>query len=382
MNHLSGVIRGVPWSLTAQEIAQQPSLWQQIATSSATTSARAFAFQLLSSGGLRVVLTGAGTSSFVGQIVAAELARSWGCRVDAVASTDIVATPRDVFAEDLPTLMVSFARSGDSPESVAATSLADQCLSDIHHLVITCNADGRLAGSHQDHPRSHVLTLPEESNDQGFAMTSSFTGMAVAALSTMSPHWPTALAEQLSSVAEQLLREIPDRAQEVMSSGYRRMVYLGSGALAGLARESALKVLELTAGGINAFGDTPLGFRHGPKSVLADHTLVVVYLSNDPYTRAYDRDLLDELRRGKGAYDVLAITADHEDLPPDPATWVLPDARRLADAHLAVPAVLCAQLLGLFASLALGRNVDNPFPAGEVNRVVRGVQSYPLGPSP
>ena len=47
----------------------------------------------------------------------------------------------------MPTLLVSFARSGDSPESVAAAELADQLLSDVHHLVLTCNADGRLAAA-------------------------------------------------------------------------------------------------------------------------------------------------------------------------------------------------------------------------------------------
>lgn len=372
---------GVPPSHTAHEIAQQPALWRQVDADPATESARAFAQELLTGHAPRVVLTGAGTSGYVGQIVAAELARGWGGRVDAVASTDIVATPRDAFVEDVPTLVVSFARSGDSPESVAATTLADQCLTEVHHLVITCNSDGQLARQHQGRPRSQVLILPDGSNDQGFAMTSSFTSMAVAALAALSRHRPTGLGEQLASAAELLLREVPEQAREVMSHGPRRLVYLGSGALAGLARESALKVLELTAGRINAMGETPLAFRHGPKAVLTDHTLVVLYLSNDPYTRAYDQDLLAELRASEGGHEVLAVTADHEDLPEGAPTWILPTAKRFPDSLLAVPAVICAQLLGLHASLGLGLDVDNPFPAGEVNRVVNGVTIYPLPPS-
>lgn len=60
---------------------------------------------------------------------------------------------------------------------------------------------------------------------------------------------------------------------------WKRIVYLGSGGLQGAARESALKVLELTAGKLAAFYDSPTGFRHGPKSLVDDETLVVVFVS-------------------------------------------------------------------------------------------------------
>jgi tagatose-6-phosphate ketose/aldose isomerase len=137
-----------------------------------------------------------------------------------------------------------------------------------------------------------------------------------------------------------------------------------------------LKALELTAGRAVAMGDSPLAFRHGPKSVLDDTTLVVVYVSNDPYTRAYDLDLLGELRRSRGSEDVLAVTADHGDDVSSGSAWVLPDAADLHDAALALPAVLCAQLVALHSSMTLGLNADNPFPSGEVNRVVQGVEIH------
>ena len=156
------------------------------------------------------------------------------------------------------------------------------------------------------------------------------------------------------------------------------MVYLGSGSMKGLARESALKVLELTAGRVVAMGDSPLAFRHGPKSVLDDTTLVVMYLSNDPHTRAYDLDLLRELRQSQGDDNVLAVSADQGDDADGDASWQLPDAAQLGDTALAIPAVLCAQLLALHSSLALGLTADNPFPSGEVNRVVQGVRIHSL----
>lgn len=364
---------------TVREIAQQPRLWRETAATAATDkdATAAFLTPLLARPDLRVVLTGAGTSSFAGQVLAPALRRRLHRRVDAVATTDIVANPREAFAEDVPTLLVSFARSGDSPESVATTELAEQCLTEVHHLLVTCNPVGRLARTHTGGPRSHVLGIPADADDQGFAMTSSFTCMTLAALLALDPV-ATDLGEELAATGEQVLAAVDRPARELAERGYQRIVYLGSGALKGLARESALKVLELTAGTLVASGDSPLAFRHGPKAVLDDRTLTVVYLANDPHTRAYDLDLLAELRATQGEAHVVAVTAEHHDLPVGAATWVLPGCADLTDDVLALPAVLCAQLVGLHASLAAGLTPDNPFPSGEVNRVVQGVTLHKL----
>ena len=369
------VRRGAQW--TATEIAQQPRLWREVARAAGEPT-RAFLAPVLARPGLRIVLTGAGTSAFAGQVLAPGLGRRLGARVDAVATTDLVTTPRDCFAQDVPTLLVSFARSGDSPESVASTELADQCLSEVHHLLVTCNPDGRLARRHGDDARSHLLLMPAAADDQGFAMTSSFTCMTLAALLALDPSPQPALATRLAATAEGLLDAWGERAEQVSRRGYQRIVYLGSGALKGLARESALKVLELTAGALVAIGDSPLAFRHGPKAILDDRTLVVVYLSNDPYTRAYDLDLLAELRRTQGSEHVHAVTAEHGDLPADDSTWTIPDAADFDDAALAIPAVACAQQIALHSSMSLGLHADNPFPSGDVNRVVQGVRVHPL----
>jgi tagatose-6-phosphate ketose/aldose isomerase len=360
---------------TTREIAQQPALWREVARQAvrARSEVDAFLRPLLARPDLRLVLTGAGTSAFAGQVLAPVLSTQLARRVEAIATTDIVASPRESFPADVPTLLVSFARSGDSPESVAATEIAELCLTEVHHLVVTCNTGGLLARRHDGAPRSQVLLLPPAANDQGFAMTSSFTGMTLATLLAFSDPQDVDMVESLARAAEHLLAHREADVQKLAACDYQRIVYLGSGALKGLARESALKVLELTAGGIAAFSDTPLGFRHGPKSILNDRTLVVVYLSNDPHTRLYDLDLLAELRSTQGDHDVLAITAAKGDTPTDDSTWELPGLGHLNDAALALPAMVFAQLFGLHASLRGGHTPDNPFPAGEVNRVVQGV---------
>ncbi|RZS90898.1 galactosamine 6-phosphate isomerase AgaS [Motilibacter rhizosphaerae] len=364
---------------TAREIAQQPRLWREVAQDAERDRARTDAFlqPLLAQPDLRIVLTGAGTSAFAGGLIAPALARTLRRRVEAVPTTDVVSNPAEVFAEDVPTLLVSFARSGDSPESVAATALAEQCLSSVHHLVVTCNPEGRLAKEMAGAERSLVLQMPEAAHDEGFAMTSSFTCMVLATWLRLAGGDPG--VGSAAAAAERLLAEHEDDLAALAARGYTRVVYLGSGPLTALAQESALKMLELTAGSVVAWFDSALGFRHGPKSVLDDETLTVVLVSTDAYTRQYDEDIAAELLRALDPKDVLVISAGSPSRLQAPQTWELPELAGASDVVAGLAYVVVAQLLALHTSLALGLTPDNPFPSGEVNRVVQGVTVHPLG---
>lgn len=365
---------------TAREIAQQPGLWREVwkITSRLHEEHRAFVRPLLDRRGLRIVLAGAGTSAYAGELLASTLRRRLGCRVEAVATTDLVADPHGCLAEDVPTLLVSLSRSGDSPEAVAAARLADQVLTECHHLVITCNPDGRLARERADAESSMVLCMPDAANDQGFAMTSSFTCMVLATLLVLTGGTADETVHRLVTATERSLSDVSERARSLAGQGYERFVFLGSGGpLRGLAHESALKLVELTAGQVVTYSESSLGFRHGPKAVLDDDTLVVVYLSNDPYTRRYDLDLVDELRRSVAPERVIALSARPGRHEAD--VWQLPGLEDLDDVPLALCFALFAQTLALHASLHLGHRPDNPFPSQEVNRVVQGVTIHPFG---
>ncbi|MFY0405872.1 SIS domain-containing protein [Solicola sp. PLA-1-18] len=362
---------------TTQEIAQQPRLWRELAQQAAddreTTD---FLAPVLSRPDLRIVLTGAGTSAFGGEILAPALRRATGRRVDAVATTDVVSDPYGAFAEDVPTLLVSFARSGDSPESVAATALADRLLTDVHHLLVTCNPDGALARDHGQRVSSRVLLMPEGANDRGFAMTSSLTCMTLAVLLALG-RVDRADVERLASAVEVALPTLElDAASHADLDPVARVVHLGSGPLTGLARESALKLLELTAGRVATFFDSALGFRHGPKALLDDSTLVVVHVSTDPYTRAYDLDIVTELTGALPAGRLVVVSAER--LPLDAEQWTFPSLAGDRDELVALAYVVASQVLALRTSLALGLTPDDPFPSGEVNRVVAGVTIHAL----
>jgi tagatose-6-phosphate ketose/aldose isomerase len=369
---------------TAAEIRQQPGLWKLVAAQAEQDrpATDAFLRPLLGDPRARIILTGAGTSAFAGQVLAPALTARLGRRVEAAATTDIVASPREFLGEDVPTLLVSLARSGDSPESTATTALADELLSSVRHLVITCNRHGQLAKAHADRPDSLVRLMPPAANDRGFAMTSSFTSMLLAAQLALDPDGPGAGAAavgRLGAAADRLLAERAGQLAGLAAHGYRRVVYLGSGALTALAREAALKLLELTAGQVVSYWDSSLGFRHGPKAVLDRGTLCVVFVSTDPYSRRYDEDIADELRRALGDEHVVEVSAQPGGGRP---AWPVGDLGPVPDSLAALPYAVLAQQFALLASLELGLTPDNPFPAGELSRVVRSVGIYPLsGPA-
>lgn len=368
--------KGAQW--TAREIVQQPRIWQEVAQLIDRDAARVSSFlaPLLRKPGLRIVLTGAGTSAFIGECLAPALARKklW---VSAVSTTDIVAGPAQYLAPAVPTLLVSFARSGNSPESMAAVELAQRCLSECYHLIVTCNAKGALHQRGGALPNACVLLLPEDADDRGFAMTSSFSGMLLAAALVFGLPLFHGTGSGGGPVTLDLLGSWGPRLQSLVAEGFERIVYVGANELKGLAREAALKMLELTDGRVVAVAETPLGFRHGPKTIVSRKTLVVALLANDAQARRYDLDLLAELRSDKIAGKVLALTAEQGGSAGHPDDVLLPGLTGASDLGLCLAFVLFAQSLALLHSLSLGIRPDNPNAAGAVSRVVRGVTIYP-----
>ncbi|WP_036437582.1 SIS domain-containing protein [Mycobacterium sp. URHB0044] len=358
---------------TILEIGQQPDAWREVAGST-DEHAAAFLRGVLSRPDLRIILTGAGSSAFAGEIAAPALRRHLNRRVEAVPTTSIVASPLDHLERHTPTLMVSFGRSGNSPESLATTALADEFIDDVWHLVLTCDRDGQLGRAHAGRENSLVVYMPERTNDVGFAMTSSLTSMLLSCLLMLGPA-ERKDAEALARAAEHVIGLQPE-IRTLAQTKKQRFVYLGAGPLEGLARESALKLLELTAGEVVTYFDSPLGFRHGPKSVLDADTLVVVYVSTDPYTRRYDLDIVREIREQLGPDAVTVLSTE-----PIPAELgdavVLPGLHGMDDSAAALAYLVFAQYLALFTALECGKTPDNPFPDGEVSRVVRGVTIYP-----
>ncbi len=330
---------------------------------------------------MRVVLAGAGTSGFIGECLAPYLAALLPCRVEAIATTDLVSAPFLYFEAETPTLLVSFARSGNSPESVAAVDLASRFVRQIFHLVFTCNSEGLLARKVEAAGNAMTVLLPEETNDRSFAMTSSFSCMVYAALAAFSGI--EEMAGRIEAIAQAVQTIIAEKAgamRMLAGARYERAVFLGSHIFKTLAREAALKLLELTDGRIIAVHDSPLGFRHGPKVMVNDRTLVVIFLSNDAYTRNYDLDLLEEIRRDGKAAKVLAIAGRDAGIPAGVERILMPSMAQARDVDLLIPFIVAPQIFAFEASISRGLSPDNPNTSGTVNRVVQGVRIHALEP--
>ena len=329
-----------------------------------------------------VYLVGAGTSDYTGRALAPLLRRRWGCDAWAVPSTTLLTDFDDLHAAGKEYLWISFSRSGDSPEGVAVLARALDRQRAIHHLVITCNQNGKMAELCASHPeQARVLILDDAVNDRGLAMTSSFSNMLVAGQCVAHlddlDHFG-AIVSALSECGRQFLPVAAETAAEVTSLGCPRACFVGSGVLRGVADECALKVVELSAGKITTLAETPLGLRHGPMSSVDGQTLFAAFLSSDARRRGYELDLLREIDRKRLGRVRLAVTAG------DAA-----DISELVDYRLSLncpedfpdyyrPAldVMLGQLLGLFASLRCGLKPDQPSPTGAITRVVQPIKLY------
>lgn len=348
---------------TAREIMAQPEIWRSFAPEldRQRVEIREWIERLNPE---EIWFCGAGTSAYIGEVLAAQLDGLSGApRFRAIATTDFVASPLRHLRPGLRPLVVSFGRSGDSSESIGMLRLLDALCPAANRLHITCNANGKLATAEHPGPGElRVITLPPETEDKGFAMTSSFTTMLLTALSCF---------DTLEDKPSQRIAVLADAATSCLANGAAqlsniappaRAVFLGSGPLKAIAREAGLKVLELTAGHVTTSWDSPLGFRHGPKSVVDNDTLVVLFPSNDPYCRRYEDDAAEEIRAQFGRERLIhtgGFTGSGH------------------DAWDGVVHVLTAQLLALFWSNAHGLAVDDPFAGRNLTRIVSGVTLYP-----
>lgn len=373
---------------TPKEIAQQPRVWEKTAAAVSKIMDQIASFVKpryeQKSGGCSVplILAGAGTSEFVGRCLEPVLTGA-GFTAAARPTTDIVVYP-ELYLPDGEFMLVSFARSGNSPESIAAVNLLDELRPRARHLIITCNPSGQLAHYAQHSgDRCLVIQLPEETNDQGLAMTSSFSSMFIAGQALVhlgSPETYTARVAAQAQAAQRFMDQYADSILELADQDFDRIVFVGSGPMYGLALESHLKVQELTAGRVVGKAESILGLRHGPMAVINQNTMVVFLLSQDPYVQQYERDLMQQIAAKNVAGYTVALTGHQSPELTEYVDIVLEidqgGSMTLADTETVPVYVLFSQILALAKSVHLGLTPDTPG-QGVIHRVVQGVTTYP-----
>ena len=378
---------------TPREIWQQPATWNK--TYEVCRERRAAVAGLLRDAGIgrgataspTVYLVGAGTSDYIGRALAPLLRQRWGCDVWAVPSTTLLTGFEDFHRAGRDYLWISFSRSGDSPEGVALLDRALNQHREIRHVVITCNPQGKmaqLAPGHED--RLRAIILDDAVNDRGLAKTSSFSnmllaGQCVANLSVANPEEGDKFGEivaRMAQTGEQFLPAAAEVAAAITTLGCMRACFVGSGPLRAVADESALKVVELSAGKITTLAETPLGLRHGPLSSVDSQTLFVAFLSSDTRRRGYELDLLREISRKRlGRVRAVVTVQGIDDVSPLADYCLSLDcAADFSDFYRPVLDVMLGQLFGLFASMRCGLKPDAPSPNGTISRVVSPIRIY------
>jgi tagatose-6-phosphate ketose/aldose isomerase len=367
---------------TPREIFQQPATWRRSYEAFERVAAEVEGFLVRAGFGRAarerpaVFLVGAGTSDYIGKSLAALLRRRWGCEARAVPSTDLLTEMDDYILPDRSYLWLSFSRSGESPEGVAVIEAALERHPQVQHFVVTCNRHGRMAREFGGLDNVFPFVLDDEVNDRGLAMTSSFSNMLVvghclAHVRELGAY--DSLLDEMTSAARSLIPAAADAAERLAAEEFAKICFLGTGPLKAAATESALKVLELTAGRVVTFAESYLGVRHGPLSAIDGRTLAVAFLSGDTRRRAFELDLLHEISDKRLAGRTLAVL-------PRPEGWKVeigdvdplfqtfrPD---FPDYYRPAVDVVVGQLLGLFLSLRHGLKPDTPSPTGAISRVV------------
>jgi tagatose-6-phosphate ketose/aldose isomerase len=366
---------------TPAEIAQQPDSW--LTTFRVVRSRQTEIAAFLSQAGLRgepktrptVFLIGAGTSDYIGQSLAPLLRRCWACDVIAVPSTDLLTHMDSLVVADKKYLWISFSRSGESPEGVAVLEQARNLRPDIQHVIVSCNVDGRMIRENHNDPKVLGICLDDAVNDRGLAMTSSFSNMVIAGQclaheNDLSEYHSILL--HMVQAARDFLPRAADCAAALSEQGYTKAFFVGSGALRAVAKECALKSLELTAGKVLTMSESVLGLRHGPMAALDQHSLFVCFQSGDRRIRKYERDLLDEITRKhlvKSSVTVGTLERFNAESPAEHYLRLTAPIEITEDYRPPID-VIFGQLLGLSFSLKWGLRPDCPSPNGAISRVV------------
>lgn len=348
---------------TLKEIQQQPKLWKETLSlvQQHKTPIEDFLKPLKLEGTLKIIFIGAGSSEYIGNALVPALNPFYDFTVRSLASTEIVDDPYSLMDSNAKVLAVSFGRSGNSPESLQAIKALNHVSDHVYHLAITCNPKGALAQISENYKQAYALILPEETHDQGFAMTSSFTSMSLAAYALFNPNFELVNSnEWLKKVDATFMNLINEAKAMVSEFNFDRYVVLGGHEAKGFAQESALKMLELSSGRVATQFDSPMGFRHGPKSFLTSSTLVVLFKRNSLSSHRYELDIVHEIQNSQRKSKIHVLNFEFKDL------------YLSALAHM-----IFTQSLAYYKSLSLGITPDSPSSDNEVNRVVAGVTLYP-----
>jgi len=298
----------------------------------------------------KFIFLGCGTSFYLAEAAATSWTALTGYSARAIASSEILLFPEMLRGEEQNACAVAISRSGRTSETLRAASLLQGELK-IPTAGVTCERGSELEAICE---RTLVLSDCEE---QSTVMTRSFSGMLVSLeylASRLSGNMR--FIEEMRDMAEQFSPKIGVLAERIEAflaeRNFADFVFLGQGALHGIAREAALKVMEMSCSYSQAFHT--LEFRHGPKAIVSPETCLTFFLS-DAGQKA-ESEVLTEMKELGGTTICICDRAT-------PALTSVSDlVLETGGKGLAwlAPYVVPGQLLGFFVGTAKRLNPDQP----------------------
>jgi len=296
----------------------------------------------------RWLFVGCGTSYYLAQAAAASFTLLTGKQSSAVPASEILLYPQLSLPSADIVFPVLISRSGHTSEILALAEFLQK--EQIEFLALTCDGNELATMT----PRVLQLPVREEST----VMTSSFTSMLlaiqfVAAKLGGQPEFLDAL-EQVPSLVEKWLAKYEGPLEKSAQKPFDDIAVLGQGPLYPIASEVALKVMESSSSYAQHFHT--LEFRHGPKSIISDRTLVVGLIGQE--TEAEEVPVLREMKE-LGA-STIAIASRATKPVCEAADLVIELSSSLPTFPLLIAYVVWGQLFGSFVGLAKGLNPDEP----------------------
>jgi glucosamine--fructose-6-phosphate aminotransferase (isomerizing) len=335
-------------SYTLKEILTQPAAWQ--AALKIVADKQNALRNLWDAGQFSdILVTGCGSTHYLSQAVAPLLQQQLGTRARAVPGSELLLFPETVTPPTNNSLLLTISRSGRTTETVQA---AQQYKARHKAPVVNigCYDETELV------TQSDLAFVIQEGQEESVVQTRSFSAMLVAAqaaVASLVGEEQFQSMQQLPAIGEQLISTYRSLAQQLgQDANIERFYFLGSGLQYGLASEANLKMKEMSLSVSEAFHF--MEFRHGPMSMVNEHTLVVGLLSEA--TRPYELAVLREMRKLGGRTLVLADQPVAEDVADYQVCFNsgLPEARR---GVLYLPVL---QLLGYYRARQNGQNPDQP----------------------
>lgn len=225
-----------------------------------------------------VVVVGCGTSYYLAQTIAAAF-NQHGRNAIAVPGGEWARRPESYVANRNGVVVVALSRSGESTETVQAVDASKAA--GLHTIAVTCEKDSSIARA-----AAETIYLPTHA-EEGVVMTSSASLMLIAGLRMAGASLDAAIT---AAAAKPL--SVLGSIDAAFIAGRKHFVYLGAGALYGIASEGALKLQEMSISYAQTFH--PMEYRHGPISLIDEGSLVVLLYSED--TLAEESKLAAEIQ--------------------------------------------------------------------------------------